>query len=299
MKAPTGTCKDSITPSAINSWIGEEVRPVAAEGTLAATLGEHKLRATAALMAANDTAGTLLTFRGWALHDRTTLAFHRQPLPPLDGEIAGIPGAVHPSAARRRIRASRIGRAIMRSSPGSRRSRSASSCSATTTAPIPKRSTRIWNGAGGRSSTMSALVADLGPGAELKAQALQGRTRMGFVEHGQPLDRQPLSLGLRASDASVRDGPADWHGSMPSTRATAAATSAMNMTTAAGRRCSRRKREWGRFHRPRRAAPCVERARGSRRSSGSSRDSARRSSRPNCECTGNHARIAGRLPSLA
>src|SRR3954452_1070732 len=67
--------KDSITPSAINSWIGEEVRPVAAEGTIAATLGQHKLRAAAALMAANDTAGTLLTFRGWALHDRTTLAF--------------------------------------------------------------------------------------------------------------------------------------------------------------------------------------------------------------------------------
>ena len=79
--------RDSITPSAINSWIGEEVRPVAAEGTLAAGLGEHKLRATAALMAANDTAGTLLSFRGWALHDRTTLAFRRQPLPPL-GEFA-------------------------------------------------------------------------------------------------------------------------------------------------------------------------------------------------------------------
>src|SRR4051795_7461114 len=71
--------EDSITPSAINTWIGEEVRPVAVEGSLAADVGQHKLRATAALMAANDTAGTLLTFRGWALHDRMTLAFHRQP----------------------------------------------------------------------------------------------------------------------------------------------------------------------------------------------------------------------------
>ena len=78
----------SITPSAINSWIGEEVRPVALEGTLAAKLGQHKLRATAAIMAANDTSATLLTFRGWALHDRTTLAFRRQPLPPL-GEVIG------------------------------------------------------------------------------------------------------------------------------------------------------------------------------------------------------------------
>ena len=89
--------KDSITPSAINSWIGEEVRPVAAEGTLGASLGAHKLRATAAVIAANDTAGTLLTFRGWALHDRTTLAFSRQPLPPLGDDFAEYPGAfTHP-----------------------------------------------------------------------------------------------------------------------------------------------------------------------------------------------------------
>ena len=79
--------RDSITPSAINSWIGEEVRPVAVEATVAANLGDTKVRATAAIMAANDTSGTLLTFRGWALHDTTTLAFNRQPLPPLDDEL--------------------------------------------------------------------------------------------------------------------------------------------------------------------------------------------------------------------
>src|SRR5437868_11124281 len=79
--------RNSITPSAINSWIGEEVRPVAIEGTLGASLGEHKLRATAAVFAANDTAGTLLTFRGWALHDRMTLAFRRQPLPALKDDV--------------------------------------------------------------------------------------------------------------------------------------------------------------------------------------------------------------------
>src|SRR5437868_5709816 len=80
--------RDSITPSAINSWVGEEVRPIALEASAAADLGQHKLRATAALMAANDTAGTLLTFRGWALHDTTTLAFHHQPLPPLEDPVA-------------------------------------------------------------------------------------------------------------------------------------------------------------------------------------------------------------------
>jgi hypothetical protein len=89
--------RDSITPSAINSWIGEEVRPAAVEATLATDLGRNKLRATAAAFAANDTSGTLLTFRGWGLHDSTTLAFNRQPLPPLDGPIGDMQGPItHP-----------------------------------------------------------------------------------------------------------------------------------------------------------------------------------------------------------
>lgn len=80
---------DTVTPSAINSWIGEEVRPLAVEGTVGTKLGSHDLSATVALMAANDTAAALLTLRGWALHDRKTLAFHRQPLPPLPGLLIG------------------------------------------------------------------------------------------------------------------------------------------------------------------------------------------------------------------
>ncbi|MEO5773699.1 MAG: hypothetical protein ABIQ32_06230 [Sphingomicrobium sp.] len=74
---------DTVTPSAINSWVGEEVRPLAIEGTLGTQAGAHDLSATIGVFAANDTAGTLLTLRGWALHDRKTLAFHRQRLPPL------------------------------------------------------------------------------------------------------------------------------------------------------------------------------------------------------------------------
>ena len=81
---------NSITPSAINSWIGEEVRPAALEATVKISLGEQKLEMTAALFAANDTAGTMLTFRGWALHDRRTLAFNRQPLPPLPEALSLI-----------------------------------------------------------------------------------------------------------------------------------------------------------------------------------------------------------------
>jgi hypothetical protein len=178
--------KDSITPSAINSWIGEEVRPLAAEATLAATLGEHKLRATAALIAANDTAGTLLTFRGWALHDRTTLAFHRQPLPPLEGEIGEYqPPFTHP---------------LLDVGPGFAR-RPGYYAKLAWAPPIPVRIElfRYDNRAdpeavnpdlewGWRTRfNQLAAVAELGGGVEVKAQALSGSTHMGFVENGRRL----------------------------------------------------------------------------------------------------------------
>jgi hypothetical protein len=176
--------KDSITPSAINSWIGEEVRPVAVEGTLAANLGEHKLRATAALLAANDTSGTLLTFRGWALHDRTTLAFNRQPLPPLPAEVAGYQAPfTHPLLDVHNGFAHRPGYyAKLVWQP-----------------PVPVRIELFRYDNRANPEDVNAdlewgwrtwfnhvgLVATLGGGAELKAQALQGRTLMGFPEAGR------------------------------------------------------------------------------------------------------------------
>jgi hypothetical protein len=78
------TVADMITPSAINSWIGEEVKVVGAE----ATVSRGPLAATAAIFGFNDTAGTLIAFRGWALHDLKATAFGRQPLPPLNGFMA-------------------------------------------------------------------------------------------------------------------------------------------------------------------------------------------------------------------
>jgi hypothetical protein len=172
--------RDSITPSAINSWIGEEVRPLAAEGTVAASLGEHKVRATAALIAANDTSGTLLTFRGWALHDWTTLAFHRQPLPPL-GELAGYQAPyTHPLLDVRHGFVHRPGYyAKLAWQP-----------------PFPVRIElfRYDNRANPQDANLDpewgwrtrfdhvGVVADLGSGAELNAQAIQGRTRMGYPD---------------------------------------------------------------------------------------------------------------------
>jgi hypothetical protein len=78
------TVDDMITPSAINSWIGEEVKVVGLEGTVRQDLGGHQVAGTLGLFGFNDTAGTLLAFRGWAMHDLKATAFSKMQLPPLD-----------------------------------------------------------------------------------------------------------------------------------------------------------------------------------------------------------------------
>ena len=81
----------TITPSAINAWVGEEVRATGLEAVAAFRPGRHELSATAALFSNNDPAGTLLSWRGWALHDRQTAAFDELPLAPIASFAPGGP----------------------------------------------------------------------------------------------------------------------------------------------------------------------------------------------------------------
>jgi hypothetical protein len=174
---------NSITPSAINSWIGEEVRPVALEGNLDASLGKQRIRATAAIMAANDTAGTLLTFRGWAFNDRKTLAFNRQPLPPLGPDFQGYQAPyTHPLIDLHKGFAHRPGYYAKLAWQLS--------------IPVRIELFRYDNNANPEDFNADlewgwrtwfnnvGLVADLGGGTQLKGQALDGRTRMGFSQNG-------------------------------------------------------------------------------------------------------------------
>jgi hypothetical protein len=66
------TTTRTLTPSMINSWIGEEGLVRAAEAKVQTRLGNHTVGATAGLFTGDDTAGTILTFRGWAQHDIAT-----------------------------------------------------------------------------------------------------------------------------------------------------------------------------------------------------------------------------------
>src|SRR6185295_3584169 len=71
----------SITPSAINTWIGEEIKVAGIEGTVRHALGPGDLSFTAAAFGANDTAGTIIACRGWALHDEEATVFGTFPIP--------------------------------------------------------------------------------------------------------------------------------------------------------------------------------------------------------------------------
>jgi hypothetical protein len=75
------TTYHSITPSAINTWIGEEIKVGGVEGTLRQSLASGDLSLTAAAFGFNDTAGTLMAFRGWALHDEEATVFGTFPIP--------------------------------------------------------------------------------------------------------------------------------------------------------------------------------------------------------------------------
>ncbi len=78
------TVVNTITPSAINSWVGEEVRVVGIETTVHASVADQELALTAGGFEYNDTSGTLLSFRGWALQDIKGTAPGNFSLPPLN-----------------------------------------------------------------------------------------------------------------------------------------------------------------------------------------------------------------------
>ena len=61
----------TLTPSAINSWVGEELRVIGSEGRLEWRGRDNTLEAAASLYFANDPTGTLLADRGWSLSDLT------------------------------------------------------------------------------------------------------------------------------------------------------------------------------------------------------------------------------------
>jgi hypothetical protein len=62
----------TLTPSAINSWVGDELRTLGAEAHVDRSTSAGVFSLTAALVCCNDPAGVLIADRGWTLDDRPT-----------------------------------------------------------------------------------------------------------------------------------------------------------------------------------------------------------------------------------
>jgi hypothetical protein len=72
----------TLTSSAINTWVGEELKTFGGEAYLTHQLKSgDRLSVFAAGLANNDTAGTLLTWRGWSLHDYEATLQDSFPIP--------------------------------------------------------------------------------------------------------------------------------------------------------------------------------------------------------------------------
>ena len=71
----------TLTPSAINSWIGDELRTIGSEATLHWKTGYGTLSLIGAVICSNDEAGILMAERGWSMEDRPTGLFERIRLP--------------------------------------------------------------------------------------------------------------------------------------------------------------------------------------------------------------------------
>jgi hypothetical protein len=77
----------TMSSSAINTWIAEEIRTFGAELSISrkpeSLGGAHTFSFDVAAFWGNDPAGSLLAWRGWSVHDRQTRFNDQLPLPPL------------------------------------------------------------------------------------------------------------------------------------------------------------------------------------------------------------------------
>jgi hypothetical protein len=71
----------TLTPSAINTWVGEELRTLGLESTVERRTKTGALGVTFAVYGWNDQAGTLLADRGWTMDDRPAGLFDKERLP--------------------------------------------------------------------------------------------------------------------------------------------------------------------------------------------------------------------------
>jgi hypothetical protein len=79
----------TITPSAIDSWLGSEVRIIGAEGTLQWRRNSGTVTLIGAIFGWNENAGELISERGWTLDDRVTGLYEKAREPDASVVLSG------------------------------------------------------------------------------------------------------------------------------------------------------------------------------------------------------------------
>lgn len=171
---------NTITPSAINSWVGEEVKVVGGEATIRVSAGQNQFALTGGVFGLNDTSGTLLSFRGWALQDEKATGFGHFPLPPLNNFIRLLQQGETRSTIDLDNRVGFYGRLEWRASFPLTLSAFYYDNRGNPEAFTPEGQwgwrTRFWN---------FGASADLTERTKLLAQVMSGSTVMGFAENGE------------------------------------------------------------------------------------------------------------------
>jgi len=85
----------TITPSAINSWIGAEIRIIGVQGTLQYRSQDTEIDINGALFGFNDPMGVVIADRGWNFDDRPVGLFDHYRLPDSLSAIFGVPPPFH------------------------------------------------------------------------------------------------------------------------------------------------------------------------------------------------------------
>jgi hypothetical protein len=171
---------DVLTPSAINAWVGEEVKVLGLEGTVRTSVGNSLVSLTGSIFGFDDTAGTLLSFRGWALHNEKATVFGHIPLPPLNPFITLLQQHETRSFVEIDHRPGFYGRLEWRAPSAFTAALFYYDNRADPQAFTPSGQwgwrTRFWN---------LGINADLGPKTRLLAQGMTGSTIMGFKTNGR------------------------------------------------------------------------------------------------------------------
>ena len=79
----------TLTPPAINAWVGEELRILGSEATLEWRGAQDYFQLTAAAFAGNETAGAAIDAYGWTFNNRATGLFDHVRLPNALSEYGG------------------------------------------------------------------------------------------------------------------------------------------------------------------------------------------------------------------